>query len=273
MSKEINKTYLSIDKAEERGIIHRDYLAHALRWTHVVKSLHEKSRYKTARILDIGCGKEAPLAKTLYTNKMSPMTYDGVDAGSINPPQFIFKQDKFPFLMHPNIDIIDFKTERTFNVITCFECLEHVKFAHAFQIIWRISDLLEPEGIAFISTPAWNMSDTAGNHLNEMKYEVMGSLLELAGLNITAAYGTFASISDYIEALTKDGWLPLFTRLREYYDTNVLSIIFAPLYPALARNVLWEVRQNRKGDLKSFPMLHKIKEPWASDTSYKEFVL
>ena len=56
--KEIDNTHLSIDQAEERGFIHRDYIAHCLRWTHVAKYLHLKSRYKKASILDIGCGKD-----------------------------------------------------------------------------------------------------------------------------------------------------------------------------------------------------------------------
>ena len=38
--KEIDNTHLSIDQAEERGFIHRDYIAHCLRWTHVAKYLH-----------------------------------------------------------------------------------------------------------------------------------------------------------------------------------------------------------------------------------------
>ena len=33
--KEIDNTHLSIDQAEARGFIHRDYIAHCLRWTHV----------------------------------------------------------------------------------------------------------------------------------------------------------------------------------------------------------------------------------------------
>ena len=52
--KSVDKTFLSIDNAEERGFLHRDYIAHCLRWTHVVKWLHQGGRYKTARILDVG---------------------------------------------------------------------------------------------------------------------------------------------------------------------------------------------------------------------------
>ena len=37
--KKVDTTYLSIDNAEERGFLHRDYIAHCLRWSHVVKYL------------------------------------------------------------------------------------------------------------------------------------------------------------------------------------------------------------------------------------------
>jgi len=31
--KEIDNTHLSIDQAEARGFLHRDYIAHCLRWS------------------------------------------------------------------------------------------------------------------------------------------------------------------------------------------------------------------------------------------------
>ena len=79
----IDKTHLSIDQAEDRGFLHRDYIAHCLRWSHIVKHLQQKKRYKKARILDIGCGKEMPLIKTLYTMKMTPKEYIAIDINKI----------------------------------------------------------------------------------------------------------------------------------------------------------------------------------------------
>ena len=81
--KTVDKTFLSIDNAEDRGFIHRDYIAHCLRWTHVIKRLYERKTYQTARILDIGCGRELPFAKTLYSSKLAPAMYFGVDVGPI----------------------------------------------------------------------------------------------------------------------------------------------------------------------------------------------
>ena len=80
----IDKTHLSIDQAEDRGFIHRDYLAHCFRWSHVVKHLGKKKLYKRASIIDIGCGKEIPLLKTLYTMKMTPKLYQAIDVNRIN---------------------------------------------------------------------------------------------------------------------------------------------------------------------------------------------
>ena len=79
--REIDKTHLSCEQAEERGFLHRDYIAHCLRWSHVVK--HLQNKYKTARILDIGCGKETPLIKTLYTMRMTPEMYTGIDMNKL----------------------------------------------------------------------------------------------------------------------------------------------------------------------------------------------
>ena len=71
--KSIDKTYLSIDTAEDRGFIHRDYVSHCLRWTHVIKRLYERKTWQTARILDVGCGRELPMAKLLYSSKLIPV--------------------------------------------------------------------------------------------------------------------------------------------------------------------------------------------------------
>jgi len=96
--KEIDTTYLSIEQAETRGFIHRDYIAHCLRWSHVIKHLSQRGLYRDARILDIGCGKETPLAKTMYTSKMSPVDgyYIGVDYGPV-PEQDIHTKMKNKF--------------------------------------------------------------------------------------------------------------------------------------------------------------------------------
>ena len=64
--RDYDKTHLPINTAAERLMFHRDYIAHLFRWTHVVKYLYLKQRYKTARILDAGCGKDVMMARALH---------------------------------------------------------------------------------------------------------------------------------------------------------------------------------------------------------------
>jgi hypothetical protein len=98
---------------------------------------------------------------------------------------------------------------------------------------------------------------------------------------IDAVYGTFASIKDYQAGLVKTlGLEEIFTRLRSYYDTNFLSCIFAPLFPAQSRNCLWELRKSQApynerlidaycGGSK-FKPLSECQEPWGSSSLWKE---
>ena len=64
MKKVFDKTHLSIDHAEDRLLIHRDYLAHCHRWSffcNLIKITYKPfgpgGLYNNAKILDFGCGK------------------------------------------------------------------------------------------------------------------------------------------------------------------------------------------------------------------------
>ena len=242
--KEIDNTHLSVDQAEERGFLHRDYIAHCLRWTHVAKYLNLKSRYKTASILDIGCGKDMPLAKMLMTMRMAPQYYLGVEYNQIEIPK-MFEKTKFK----PNIvSGMDFtklgELGNGFNYSVCFEVLEHVEPMKAIEILHHLPKFLKSESVSWFSTPCWDEKvGAADNHVNEMTYVAFGSLLEEMGYKILNKWGTFASLKDYKHKLLHNlDWNILFTKLSGYYDTNYLSTIFAPMFPEYSRNCLWETQ-------------------------------
>ena len=145
--KEIDNTHLSIDQANERGFIHRDYIAHCLRWTHVAKYLNLKARYKTANIIDVGCGKDMPLARMLMTMRMAPMHYLGIEYNKMEVPE-MFKNTKFK----PNlISGKDFCTitggESLYNYSTCFEVLEHVEPLKAIEILQHLPKFLTEDSV------------------------------------------------------------------------------------------------------------------------------
>ena len=249
----IDKTHLSIDQAEERGFIHRDYLAHCFRWSHVVKHLGKKKLYKKAKILDIGCGKEIPLIKTLYTMKMTPNVYIGVDANKTVCKTNI--QDKIydkmgggNFELFWNFDASNPTAfqhlDLTPNVITCCEVLEHNTVPKVIKILANIHKIANKNTTIFISTPIFN-GKAAANHINEMTYEQMHTLLNTGDFDIMHTYGTFASQKEIEPVLYETGSNDLtiaYEYLKDYYDSNILSCFLAPLFPRYSRNVLWEVK-------------------------------
>lgn len=268
--KTIDNTHLSINQAEARGFIHRDYIAHCMRWSHVVKQMYKRSRYKEARILDIGCGVDVPMARTLYSQKLIPHSYVGVE---YNRPDKIdlsafSATSRFPLHVYGGIDFANDEQvvllgEGTYsikgdvhglpNVITCFEVLEHIEPEHVRRVLNKIGRMMaehdarsDIESVFFMSTPNYDEHvGAAANHVNEMKHQALNCLLEDLGFVISEQYGTFASQTDYKQEFFKefpnDG-STIFSRLSDYYDSNYLATVLAPLYPSRARNCLRVLR-------------------------------
>lgn len=300
--KSIDNTHLSIDQAENRGFIHRDYIAHCLRWTHVAKFLAIKQRYKYARVLDIGCGVDVPLAKMLYSSRYIVQDYVGLDYNK--PEKFKmepFHTGKFPISAYGNSifpDCIEFDEDQNSvynikgfddrhqmpNVITCFEVLEHVEPSMVVKMLRMINYMLQcnPYAVAFISTPNYDSHvGHAANHVNEMRHQALGMAIEQSGLIINERYGTFASQRDIKHQFIdhyKDGG-ELWDRLSAYYDSNYLATVFAPLYPANARNCLWQVRsaidasdQQENWQFRQQIKLTDIQTPWTSSDQWQELL-
>lgn len=240
--KTIDKTFLSIDMAEKRGFIHRDYIAHCLRWSHVVKYLQQKSRYKTASILDIGCGKEIPLLKLLYSSKMLPATYVGVDYGPTIILDSLKKYDGDKIWLFPNTNFLDINPEDhlAYSIITMFEALEHMEKEMGINVLQHIKSFMNEKTVFFMSTPCYDGANKAGNHVYEWGYQELYDQLIGLGYIVDNVWGTFASMKDYKHILEPDE-LRIFNRLSEYYDVNLVSCIFAPLFPKQSRNCLWQL--------------------------------
>ena len=308
--KAIDNTHLSIDQAEARGFIHRDYIAHCLRWTHVAKYLQRT--YKSARVLDVGCGVDLPLARLLYSSKLIVEDYVGVEYnGSHKFKVEPFSTGKFPLSAYGSID---FATDKVLmrpaeyggpvegkpcvmfyqgdaeecehllpNTLVSFEMVEHIEPAHARAVMYKMYDIMRAtqkymgeNPVAFISTPCYDEHvGAAGNHVNEMTYEALGAMLESLGFIIENVAGTFASQRDYKDQLIKDGHLKTYEALAAHFDSNYLATIFAPLYQEHSRNALWTLRvptdaQLQAGIPSRFPPLMECKAPWTSSANWEE---
>lgn len=292
--KSIDNTHLSIDQANKRGFLHADYIGHCLRWTHVAKFIRAKNRYKDAVVLDVGCGRDLPLARMLHTSRIAPKLYVGVDYNKpekLNTFEHNFGSANVEYFGNCNFSEDVTAKEETFvigeneyeapNIIVCFEVLEHVEPSHARQLVRRMVEVARQDQCdLFISTPNWDPRvGAAANHVNEMKHEAVGYLLESEGLAIQNYYGVFASQKDYKlhDWLNKDEVDPetlskLWDALHEYYDSNYLATIFAPLFPAQARNCLWHCRIARGDEQPSFGT-PSDEEPFTSSEKWKELLL
>lgn len=276
--KEVDTTFLSLDIATERGFVHRDYIAHCLRWSHVIKELGRSKTYADAVVVDAGCGRELPLAKTMYSSRFIPKMFHAVDYGPIpEKSRALFHTGKFPIQFHERTDFAEWadKPEQAgiANVLVNFECLEHVEPLHVLRMLAGFKKVLRPDGVAYVSTPCWDVVSCADNHVNEMRYEVLGAVFEENGWTIRNVFGTFASISDY-EPHLSDAHRQTFKDLRCYYDVNYLATIFAPFYPQYSRNCLWEILpvQVEEGK-RRFRPLAEATRPWTSSDKWRDFNL
>lgn len=305
--KSIDNTHLSIDQAEARGFIHRDYIAHCLRWTHVAKYLQRN--YKTARVLDVGCGVDLPLARLLYSSRLIVEDYVGAEYNKSKKFKTEpFHTGKFPLSAYGSVDfaspnhvvianppegskLIDPRVvwyggdneqafHRLANTYVSFEMIEHVEPGHARATMRKIFDMmtacqqdLGENPVAFISTPCWDPNvGAAANHVNEMTYEALGAMFEDLGFQIENAAGTFASQRDYKAQLQADGYGEIYERFSKHYDSNYLATIFAPLYPHLSRNAIWTLRVARPGIAyeRKFKPLAEVAGPWTSSANWAD---
>ena len=290
----LDKTFLSANSADERVIRHRDLISHAFRWANVARYLAKNHNYQEAIILDVGCGKEMALARMLYSNRLIPLKYVGVDANKFSIPDMLLGK-KIPISVWSEtdfcaLDIADVGLKLTSkddpegpgyddfalpNVVVCCEVLEHVLPLHTRQMLQKMLELTSSNCHYFISTPCWDHVNAAENHISETDVRALGALFEDLGFNIDGIWGTFASQKDYKPVMEQryPGITAIFEKLSEYYDSTVMSTTFAPLFPMESRNCLWHLTK-KQGDTAAqdrlFSALSQIPGPWTQHPSWRE---
>lgn len=251
-----NKTQLNVQTTLERGIYHRDFLAHYMRWSHVLKLLGKER--KTGRILDIGCG-TGELMDFLYRNRAIPAKYVGVDVRDRTIKKLNEDHASKTWVEFVTKDIITQGADGLqgeWDYITSFEVVEHVGKSNVEKFLTEIETLMGPETQLLISTPIYDERvGAAGNHTydcgdgngvipQELRYDELKEILE-RHFEIIRNYGTFASQKDIKPVLT-EAEQEIYNELSKYYDTNILAIMFAPLHPEQSRNCLWVLQKKGK---------------------------
>lgn len=243
-----NKTQLTPQQEFERHIYHRDQFAHYLRWSHILKVAKIGQT-----ILDFGCG-TGEMLEVFYRNRFRPKQYLGLDIRKPTIDENNEKFGKLDFAEFRQADLCQDELDlgQTFDIITCFEVIEHIGHENADVFLDNIAYHCGPDTRVYLSTPNYDPQvGAANNHMLKHAdgteevgewdhFELQKKLSEY--FDIEAKYGTFASMKDYKKDLT--GWRKeMFEALKDYYDVNLIANIMAPLVPAeQARNCLWVLK-------------------------------
>lgn len=233
--------------------VHRDYLAHALRWNFVAEEINRAVNYPDfalkygwvdkrikagLKILDVGCGQDQSLMYVLSARLNTvPKLYVGCDLNKIAKKsncKWAKILDEFDFVGRQAELLEDYGT---FDVITNFEVIEHMAVDDGRTLLTAMRNCLAPTGVLYLSTPVFNGS-AAANHVHEYTIPELKQLIESCGLKVVERFGTFASKPEIKPTLT-DAERQVFDRLERWFGGEVLSNIFAPLHPDHSRNNLW----------------------------------
>lgn len=215
-------------------LLHRDYMAHFFRWQWATK-LVEKNKTK---ILDVGCGQDLPLPRLLCgTLNNWPKLYVGVDLNRI-PDQFNVAwshiYDEFNFVKNGE----KIKTQYgRFDLIVCFEVIEHMGKADGRRLLKQMYNLLSPKGQVLLSTPIFS-GTAARNHLHEYTVSELLKEVTCAEFKVLKRWGTFGNVKKIFKVLT-DPEVTVWEALEKYYSNEALSVMFAPGHPDVCKNNLW----------------------------------
>lgn len=238
-----NTTQLNPDTTMERHVYHRDQFAHYLRWTHVLKLAKIGMK-----VLDWGCG-SGNLLEVFYRNRFKCEKYLGVDIRKNSTKKC---KEKFKQVVWAEFQTLDLckpinLEPGIYDLICSFEVIEHIGKENAPKFLDNLAKLAGPNTTVLISTPNYDEKiGAASNHIidgeiGEFEHFELQELLERYFI-IEKKYGTFASIRDYKPLMTPSQ-TEFFEQAKDYFDTNILSNLMAPLFPEQSRNCLWRLKK------------------------------
>lgn len=234
-----DQTYLSADN--HGRTVHRDYWAHALRWGHAVQQMRPGMT-----IVDVGCGPERPFEFAVAYDPFPrvPARLTAIDLNPGPAKGYDLKVRWLETLWSTNALEVDPTSVGPADLVVCFEALEHMPEVEGWLLLRKLRSFLKPDGLLLLSTPAYDGTHHAKNHVNEWAPDDLQTAILGSDLRIDQRFGTFANLTD-IRRHLQDHYpcfLPAYQRLREYYSDNVISGIFAPLIPEASRNIIWHLR-------------------------------
>lgn len=251
-------TRMNIDHASQTFAFRKDEIMHIGRYFSGAQTIVDlaKELDRPLRVLDIGCGElcTARLLYHSYQEKKSDIieVYQGIDIDDKMVERFT--QENALMLKTMNADIMiqdltetpDIEVEDNFyDVIICYEFLEHINPEFAPAILEEAYRVLNPEGIALFSTPNSNGSNSKlpKDHFYEYSYEECIQMFEDAEFEVVDTVGVCINSSK----LPKEEKVRLadeFDRAYTAFGRNsaFASVVIAPLVdPTICKNVLYKL--------------------------------
>lgn len=238
-----------LEPSQYSRYVHRDYAAHFFRWGFASRAVVAQARElkRKIRILDVGCGEDAPMATVLSFHGPwnDVLLYLGVDVKPLK------KKPKSGWIQI--MDEFDFTTRwkevrdlGPFDVMTCFEAIEHMDPEAGARMLRAGRRMLTPEtGRWYLSTPTFDGVHKAECHIQEYTVEELAEMIDDAGLDIERRHGTFGNVKA-LEKAASSRHRAVMDELAEYYGNDVMSTIFAPLYPDASRNNIWVLKRREE---------------------------
>lgn len=218
-----------------KNFVHRDYAAHFFRWGFAERWV---ANDHSQRILDIGCGPDQAFAK-LLCYKRWPRELVSVDYAPVKNT----RNTTWHTLLAPFDFTKDWrKIQPGFDVVVCFEVIEHMHKASGLKLLQGARHLMNDDGVFLLSTPVYDGKRHAANHIHEYTIDELAAHIAKAGLRVERRFGTFM---DSLKARQMDNpqHRSTWQHLSEYYSADVMSCFLSPLYPDLCRNNLWVLRK------------------------------
>ena len=239
---EFNLTHLSPAKEVARlRFVHRDFVSTCFRYVFAANYIFKHYRKDTCNVLDVGIAPDWNQLMAIHSNGVHPAKYVGVDARDCS--RTILKVPFNASFQQMNIvDGLPSNDPNGWQVVICMEVIEHLSKDNGIKLLANLHSVMDENSILLFSTPCYDEeAGQATNHIHEWKYLQLKEELEKT-FEIVDHFGVFASQKDY-KPFMSETELAIFNRLKEYYNSAMISCIFAPLYPDKARNCLWILKK------------------------------
>ena len=248
---EMDKSFLDFD-------FRKDEIMHLGRYQNSAHTMVDLSKKlgRPIRVLDIGCG-EVNTVRLFYRSILEKKSdiiesYTGIDIDYKMAENARQKYSKCYEACNTEIVIQDLTVDPHFDVpdnhydlIVCFEFLEHIQTRFAPAILEEAFRVLSPEGKALFSTPNSNGSNAKlpKDHVYEYSYEELIDMFNEAGFTVEDAVGVCVNISR-IPAEEKEDWSEELEKIYKAfgYNSAFASVVCAPLFsPRNCKNVVYHL--------------------------------